>query len=167
MKEKTCGFTGHRHLDEGQAPFATLKIMEEVLDASIDGYTRFITGLAEGADMIFAKTVVLLKKYKPEMNIELVAAISHRGRLETKDESFQWLLSRCDRVVVLSEYYHPGVYARRNKWMLERSSRLIAAYDGRKTGGTAQTVAEAEKMGLEIRTLNLNSTKPEPHHRIS
>lgn len=165
-KEKTCCVTGHRDLTPEQGAIAVVKLMMELLLAGNDGYTTVITGMAKGVDLIVAEDVLLIKnKIRPEL--QLVAAISHRDALKNKDPKFQRLLKGCDRVVVLSEYYHPGVYAQRNKWMLEQSSRLIAACDGRKTGGTVRTMQEAERMGMEIRKLDLNSIEPEPHHRVS
>lgn len=164
-KEKTCCVTGHRDLTPIQGAAAVVKVMGELLQAGIDGYTTYITGMAKGVDLIFAEDLLLIKrKIRPEF--QLVAAISHRGALKNRDPAFQRLLKECDQVVVLSEYYHPGVYAQRNKWMLEHSSRLIAACDGRKTGGTVRTMLEAERMGLDIRTLDLNSPDPEPRHRV-
>lgn len=152
MKQETCCVTGHRSLTPVQGMVSVIELMEEMLMAANDGYTRFITGMAEGIDQIFARNVLIIKKYCPD--IKLVAAISHRGRLDAKDKGFQELISRCDEVLVLSEKYHPGVYAARNRWMLENSGRLIAVWDGRLTGGTYRTVKLAEKLGIDTRRLN-------------
>lgn len=154
MKEQTCCFTGHRDLTPEQTVIGTLRIMEAVMDAVNDGYTRFITGLAEGADQIFARNVLILKKYKPE--IRLVAAISHRGRLKAKDDNFQELIPLCDEVIILSEAFNLGVYEKRNRWMLSESSRVIAAWDGRQQGGTYNTVRQAEKLGIDLRKAELS-----------
>lgn len=154
MNQKTCCFTGHRQLTWEQTAAAALKIMEEVMQAAADGYTRFITGLAEGADQLFAENVLMLKKYSPDL--DLVAAISHRGRLNARDGNFQRLLKLCTEVVVLSESYWPSVYDRRNRWMVDESTRLIAACDGRKAGGTYRTLSYAQKHGTEIRLVDLS-----------
>ncbi len=152
MEQKTCCVTGHRSLTSTQSMTAVVKLMEELLMAANEGYTRFMTGMAEGVDQLFARNVLLIKKYSSD--IKLVAAISHRGRLATKDKRFQELILLCDEVLVLSERYHPGVYAARNRWMLENSGRLIAVWDGRLTGGTYRTVKLAEKLGIDTRRVN-------------
>ncbi len=157
MKEHTCCFTGHRDIKDPEKYLRViLATLNALFEAENDGYTRFITGLAEGADTIFAKNVILMKYRNPWL--KLVAAISHQGRLDSKDTQFQRLLAWCDEVNVLSQVYHGGVYAARNRWMLENSSRLIAVWDGRLTGGTYRTIKLAEKMGIDIRRIDPNNT---------
>lgn len=164
-KEHTCCVTGHRDLTDLQTMAAVVKLSEELILAGIAGYTTFLTGMAKGVDRLFAEDVLVLKKYKPE--IQLVAAISHRGALNSRDRELQDLLKKCDRVVVLSEFYHPGVYNQRNKWMLEHSSRLIFAHDGRTTGGAVNTMKEARKMGMEIWEVDLNTPDNVSEHPMN
>lgn len=156
-KACTCCFTGHRELNPDKGLPLALATLNTIYDALIDGYTQFITGLAEGADMMFAKDVIFLRQRHPE--IKLFAAISHEGRLKSKDEEFQELLSYCDKYYLISLFYHGGVYSARNKWMLKHSSRLIAVWDGRLTGGTYQTIKLAEKLGIDTRTIDANDPK--------
>ena len=47
----------------------------------------------------------------------LEAAIPYRGRLYSREEGFQQLLGRCDRITVVSEEYFPGCYMRRNRYI--------------------------------------------------
>lgn len=153
MKEYTCCVTGHRDVTPNQARAAVALLADEILLACLEGYTRFISGMAQGIDQLFADDVLILKEHLPEL--KLVAAISHRGRLKTKDENFQRIIKQCDEVVVLSEFYHPGIYDARNRWMLENSSRLIAAWDGRVHGGSYRTILLAGKMGLNVRDIDM------------
>ena len=44
---------------------------------------------------------------------------------------------------------------RRNRYMVDRSARIIAVYDGVPKGGTAQTLAYALRCGLETDILEL------------
>lgn len=115
-KACTCCFTGHRELNPDKGLPLALATLNTIYDALIDGYTQFITGLAEGADMMFAKDVIFLRQRHPE--IKLFAAISHEGRLKSKDEEFQELLSYCDKYYLISLFYHGGVYSARNKWIV-------------------------------------------------
>lgn len=41
-------------------------------------------------------------------------------------------------------------YQIRNKWMVDHSARVIAIYNGA-SGGTAKTIAYAEKNGVDVR----------------
>ena len=59
------------------------------------------------------------------------------------------LLEKADEVVQISDGYCKYVYRKRNCWMVDRSSRLIACYNGA-PGGTLETILYAEKNGLEV-----------------
>ena len=50
---------------------------------------------------------------------------------------------------------------RRNRYMVDRSARVIAVYDGIPKGGTAQTLAYALRRGLETDILEIEG-KEEP-----
>ena len=63
---------------------------------------------------------------------------------------YQNIISRADRVIVLSEHYFKGCLLRRNDFMLEHSCSLIACYDGKTYGGTFYTCREAGKRGMDI-----------------
>ena len=43
-------------------------------------------------------------------------------------------------IYVAAEEYHPSVYAKRNRHMVEQLERVIAVYDGREKGGTVGTI---------------------------
>ena len=57
MFEKTCCVTGHRNIQEERSSYVEQELRREVLAAIQDGYTRFISGFAEGADLMFAAIV--------------------------------------------------------------------------------------------------------------
>ncbi len=56
-----------------------------------------------------------------------------------KREQTSVLLNACTEMVVIQEEYQPSVYSQRNRYMAERSDRVIAVYDGREKGGTVRT----------------------------
>ena len=59
------------------------------------------------------------------------------------------LLAHADLVVNVCDHYHNGVFQQRNVWMVDRSNRLIAYYNGA-PGGTRNTIEYAEKKGVEV-----------------
>ena len=67
MTEKTCCVTGHRDIPEDRIAYVEQELRREVLAAIQDGYTRFISGFAEGADLMFAAIVVEQKKHNPDL----------------------------------------------------------------------------------------------------
>lgn len=153
MEEKTCCVTGHRDIPAGQVDFVKQALRKEIQHAIADGFTHFISGFAEGADLFFAEIVAEFCKEKKELSLE--GAIPYGGRLRRleKGEETKRLLDACAKITVISEDYTPDVYSKRNWYMAERSKRVIAVYDGRKTGGTAATIRMAQKKGTELREI--------------
>lgn len=132
---KTCCITGHRDIPAEKKEFVEEALRKEVAAAIEDGYTRFISGFAEGADLMFAAVVAEAKKENDGLFLE--AAIPYAGRLKTKDKEFHRLLAACDGVKVISDHYVPSCYMNRNRYMVAQSQRVIAVYDGRDKGGDA------------------------------
>ena len=133
MQKKTCCVTGHRNIPDAQRPYVESELRREVCQAIQDGYTRFISGFAAGADLIFA------------------------DRVNTHDARFHELLSMCDAVKVECEKYAPYCFDRRNRYMVRQSQRVIAVFDGRRTGGTALTLRYAQKLDREIRMVHIRA----------
>ena len=96
MFEKTCCVTGHRNIQEERSSYVEQELRREVLAAIQDGYTRFISGFAEGADLMFAAIVAEQKEHNPDLFLE--AAIPYAGRLKTKNKQFHELLRACDGI---------------------------------------------------------------------
>ncbi len=121
--------------------------------AVADGFTRFMSGFADGVDQYFAEIVLEKKKTNPAL--ELVAVIPYQKRLDSlmeKSRTYE-MLEACADVVVMQEKYHPSVYSHRNRYMAEHSDRVIAVYDGREKGGTVRTIRFAHQMKKELREI--------------
>lgn len=147
MTPKTCSITGHRNISPKQYSRAHQQIQDELLRAIEEGYTHFISGFAEGTDLLFAHLVVELKTQYP---ITLEAAVPYPARLNTPNQTVQALLKACDMIHVHSEHYYSGCYRVRNQYMVDCSQRLLAVYDGRVSGGTAATIGYARKKQKQI-----------------
>ena len=102
---------------------------------------------------MFATVVAELKKENRSLTLE--GAIPYQGRLKSKDQTFQDLLVVCDGVTVLCNSYIPQCFFIRNRYMVDKSSRIIAVYDGRKKGGTFYTIRYAQKQDKEISEIRL------------
>ena len=64
MNGKTYCVTGHRDVPVQQTEYVKDSLWREIDKAIADGYTRFISGFAEGADQYFAEIVLERKKEK-------------------------------------------------------------------------------------------------------
>ena len=151
-KETTCCFTGHRDIPTNQLLVVSDKLRTEILQAISDGYTHFICGFAVGTDLIFAEIIAELKQ---KCSLALEAAIPYPGRMNTPDEAFQRLIACCDVINIHADHYFGGCYMKRNRYMVDHSSRVIAVYDGRSTGGTASTVKYSYTQGCIVRNIGL------------
>ena len=63
------------------------------------------------------------------------------------------MIDLCAEIYVAAVEYRPSVYAKRNRYMVERPDRVIAVYDGRKKGGTVGTIRLAHTMKKELREI--------------
>lgn len=149
--EKTCCFTGHRVIPIAEREFAAKKTREICVGLIERGFKNFITGGALGFDTMAAECVISLKeKYE---DIRLILAIpckeQYRGWRKADIETYEKILSLADDAEFISEEYSPECMRKRNRFMVENSSALVA-YLKKMSGGTVYTVKYAVEEGKEI-----------------
>lgn len=153
-----CCFTGHRPEKLGADRDLVVQRLDEAIAAALDaGYTTLISGAAKGVDLWAAELVLARRRTRPD--IRLVCAVPYQGfGLHWRDgqsELFTDVIQAADMVVYVCDAYSRSAYQCRNKWMVDRSSLLIAAYTGA-SGGTRNTIEYAKRQpGCEIRYLDL------------
>lgn len=141
---KTCCFTGPRpkNYPWGRDKECEAKIEEKLKIAMQEaverGYRHFISGMSAGIDLLAAKIVLQLRGDMPKMEITLEAAIpflfqSKRWKEETKRE-YEIILSQCDKVHYIADAFSLEAYKKRDKYMVDKSSLLIAV-EGKPNGG--------------------------------
>lgn len=161
---KTCCFTGSRpkNYPWGRDKECEAKIEEKlkiaVQEAVERGYRHFISGMSAGIDLLAAKIVLQLRGDMPKMEIALEAAIpflfqSKRWKEVTKRE-YEIILSQCDKVHYIADAFSLEAYKKRDKYMVDKSSLLIAV-EGKPNGGTARTIAYARELGRTIELICL------------
>lgn len=148
---KTCCFTGHRNLTDEQRKIVTIELVGCVEYLINEGYTHFITGMASGVDLLAAGIILQFKR--TNKNIFLEAAVPHQNRLKCNDPNFINILNRSDKVTVIQEKYDISCFMKRNKYMVNNSDIVIAIWDGRKSGGTYNTIKYAESQGKKVVTI--------------
>lgn len=148
-KRYCCCFTGHRPEKLGAPEDVVISLLDAAIcDALRDGYTTFISGVSKGVDLWAAELV--LRHRQSAKGVKLVCAVPfqgfglHWGGGWT--ERFLKVTQSADSVVYVCEAGSRSAYQRRNEYMVDRSSLLIAAYTGA-SGGTRNTVRYAEKRG--------------------
>lgn len=153
MNVKACCVTGHRDIPADKIEYVKAKLKEEIEQAVADGFTTFITGMAEGVDLLFAEMVIEQKAQHPGLFLE--AAIPYRNHLKSTDPLFRKCFEGCNGVHIQQEEYNSDCFMNRNRYMVTLSSRVIAVYDGREKGGTLFTMRYAHTMEREVREIRI------------
>lgn len=161
-QEITCCFTGHRpsKLPWGyrEEDLRCLDLKMDIVQALVHlyqrGYRHFLCGMAEGCDLYFAESLLLLRQVHED--VSLGAAIPFRGQAERwsaeQRTRYHRILDACDSMFLQQEHYAPGCMMARNRYMVNHSSLLLACYNG-EAGGTRNTILYAKEKGLEILTI--------------
>ena len=167
QRKITCCFTGHRPSklpwgeDERDPRCMALKkaLLQEVELAYGKGYRHFICGMALGCDFYFCEAVLELREKYPDVRVEAAVPCSTQadGWSQENRDRYGRLLDCCDWETLVQHHYDPGCMLRRNRYMVDHSSLLIAVYDGM-PGGTQNTLAYAMRAGLETKILNLDQS---------
>lgn len=164
IKEKAVCFTGHRPetfcqtigLDGPAIKMIKSMLYYQIQLAIDDGYEYFISGVARGVDIWAANYVIELKRKYPRLKLICAKPFLEHSKGFRGSELYDLnnILKKSDDVVCVSEHYSRGCYMRRNRFMVDNASRLIAVV-GNYQSGTGQTINYAYKQGIDIRTINV------------
>ena len=164
-RETTCCFTGHRPEklpwgeDETDERCRALKErMARELDGLYDrGYRHFLSGMARGGDTYFAEAVLALAERRGDVTLEAAIPCQEQAdRWSRADrERRQAILDQCGIETLVQRRYDRHCMHRRDRYMVERSSAVLALYDGIPEGGTFYTLSYAMDQGLEIVRLEI------------
>ena len=158
-KQVSCCFTGHRpgklpwRYDETDPRCISLKrrIAKAVESAYNEGFRHFLCGMAQGCDLYFCESVLALRESRPDITLE--AAVPCPGQADkwpAHDQArYRSLVAACDGETVVSARYTPGCMQRRDRYMVDHSSFVIAAFDGT-PGGTRYTIEYALGKGVPV-----------------
>ena len=156
LRKHRCCFTGHRPEKLSRTERAIKSdLKKEIKQAIKDGYTVYLTGMARGTDLWAAEIVLALRKRNKDL--KLICAVPYEGFELRWSEHWQNLyrqiLAEADLVKVIGNGYHPGIFQIRNEWMVDRSTRVIAVYNGQ-AGGTKNTICYADRHSIPVRSID-------------
>lgn len=156
-----CAFTGYRpekfpfgdNEAEPRCEQLKQKLFCEILRMTREGVSVFMSGMARGVDLWAAEAVLQIQNVKPSQKIELWAIVPYDRQplaWSAKERArYQRILERAAHVEYISHDYYNGCLQKRNRYMVDHATHLLAVYDGQ-PGGTASTIRYARKKGLEI-----------------
>ena len=159
-RENTCCFTGHRAIPDGLHSRIVEQTEHAVRILVRAGYRFFLCGGALGFDMLAEQ--VILRAASSSDSVHLVLALPCRDQTERWLENgslepireYQRIKSAASAVVYISDFYHDGCMAERNRYMVDHASFCVAYYRGGVRSGTGQTFRMAQKAGLRIYNLH-------------
>lgn len=164
--QEFCSFTGHRpsrlpwgYREEDPRCVALKQRMTQAICLAYDhGKRHFISGMAQGTDLYFAEIVLDLRKQYEGILLECARPCETQAGGWSQKEKLRYeeILSQCNFETMVQHQYSPGCMMRRNRYMVEHSSTIIAVYDGNPRGGTAKTIQYALKCGLNVQILELS-----------
>ena len=162
--DTTCCFTGHRPAklpwgsSEGDPRCLSLKaeIAARIEGIYELGYRNFICGMAEGCDLYFAEAVLAMRDHLPDVTLEAAIPCDRQADKWTaaQQRRYEHIMAESDTVTFVQHRYSPGCMMRRNRYMVDRSSLLLACFDGQ-TGGTMNTILYAQRSGLKVILIDL------------
>lgn len=150
-KNITVAFTGHRNY-EHSADKALDALLVELYD---EGYRRFMVGMSWGFDLAAGEAVVRLMSHAEGVRLVAVEPYAGFERLfkDEQKQRYERLIEKSDERIVVSQNGSKLSYIRRNDFLVDNSSVLVAWYDGGRKGGTAHTFKRAQRSGLRVENL--------------
>ncbi len=164
MKSITACFTGHRPFglpwgyDETKENCLKFKKDLYVIlrNAILYGIETFLTGMAEGFDMIAAETIIELKKEFSHVKLVAIIPCKDQEKKWSKNQQYRYneILKNCDEKKVLEEKPSRDCFNKRNLYMVQHSNFCIACWNG-KPSGTANTIKFAKVHHCRVRIINI------------
>ena len=157
---KTAAFTGHRteklpwkNNENSYTALSFKRHLKSTLEELIvTGCINFLSGAARGFDTIAAEAVLELREEYPWISLTVVLPCENQAEKWSNEDKVRWeyLIEKADHVLHLGGEYDKGCMFRRNRYLVDNASLLIAAYDDSGIGGTAMTLAYAAEKGRTI-----------------
>ena len=164
-RETTCCFSGHRPMklpwgmreSDERCIRAKHWITQQLETLYANGYRHFLCGMAIGCDTYFAEAVLAMKKNHPDVRLEAAIPCADQANRWNNAQKTKYaeLIAQCDEVKLVQEHYTSDCMQRRNYYMVDRSSALIACFNGR-PGGTMTTLVYAQRECLSVHLLDVN-----------
>ncbi|MDY3282003.1 SLOG family protein [Dysosmobacter sp.] len=169
-RQWSCSFTGHRpaklpwgYREEDPRCLVLKRRIRDAVEAAYqEGYRHFLCGMAMGCDLYFCECVLALRSRHGDVTLEAVLPCPEQADTwpEAERQRYRALVKACDDETMVAQRYTAGCMQRRNRYLVDHSSLLIAAYDG-SAGGTRNTIQYALSQGVQIADLPIPAEFPE------
>ena len=167
-KQESCCFTGHRpgklpwkyREDDPRCLDLKRRLADAVEEVYRQGYRHFLCGMAMGCDLYFCECVLALRGRCPDVTVEAVIPCPTQADQwpPAQRERYRKLVDACDWETLVSAQYTSTCMQRRDRYMVDHASLLLAVFDG-SPGGTRYTVEYAMRQRIDILDLPVVVTK--------
>lgn len=144
-------FTGHRSEDCRSEDDVRARVRNALSDTP-EAVEAVICGMANGFDLWAAHEA-------HSLGIPVWVArpwTTHAARVEDRDLYLE-LVRICSRYHVVEtatlNYPGPWVYHKRNEWMVDNATHVMAYWNGKRKGGTFACINYANKVGKPLRNI--------------
>lgn len=146
----TAAFTGRRTYS-GEGDEELRELLHYLYER---GYRRFLCGMAWGFDLAAGRQVEMLKAEKEDVVLIAVEPFAEFGSMFSGEDAllYERLLRVADERVVVGERCE-AAYMRRNDFLVDNASLVVAWWDNLPRGGTAYTVRRARHQRVEVANL--------------
>lgn len=164
MTEIACAFTGHRpksfpwKYDESDPDCVLLKeVLATQIKALVNrGVTDFLSGMAQGTDLWCAQIILDLRENNPALKLHCILPCKGQESKWTASaqEHYRSILAQANEIVYVEQEYSKDCMLKRNRYLVDHSSILLAVYNGSFRSGTGMTIRYAQRLRKEIYTLD-------------
>lgn len=163
---RACAFTGHRPkklpwgYNEADVRCVALKaaLEREIRLLIQEGVTDFLSGMAEGVDLLAAEIVLHLRS--EYSSVKLHCLLPYKGQEAewpaASQARYHAILAEADSIIYVSRIFRKNGMLERNHFLAAHSDVLLAVYNGEYRGGTAATIRYAQKLGHSVIILDAN-----------
>ncbi len=173
-QEQSVAFTGNRDLKHPAVKNALklralieVSLREKVVEQYRLGRTTFLSGMAVGFDLMAARVVLDMRRELPLLRLVAVVPFEGHDRYfspEDRELSLR-VMDQADECVVLASSYSPEVFHKRNDYLIERSSHLVA-YSSGEGKGTLYTIKRGLSSGLSVDNIFVDMLPPHTLGRL-
>jgi uncharacterized phage-like protein YoqJ len=149
----SVALTGHRpeRLGYAKDTYATID-WERMIDwlklkIKENAITDVYCGMANGCDIAYGIAALGLKEERCPVKLHCILPCKNYN---SSNVWYGKLKKIADEWIELSDDFYKGCDDARDQYMVDHSNKLIAVWDGNKSGGVWSTIRKAQKKGIDI-----------------
>lgn len=154
MMKTSCCIVGHRDVEKDYLLKEVMPTLENSLANVVkEGYNTFYVAFSSAVNILTAGKIIELREENPELCLFAVFPYPNKIKDLTKAESET--LHKANSVLFSGEKYNRRSYINVNRYIIEKTRKLIALYDGRNRGSTFEAIRYASLLRKDIELIRI------------